>query len=263
MNSRRARGSRLATGSSSTSSSGRLPIASARASWARWPPDSDPARCRGSRSNRLISSPVTVESQCGFRRDAISKWSATLIRVYSGASWATNPTRASCFSPSPGRPPSTEISPSVALSSPTVKCNRVVLPAPLDPTSPTTRPDGTRSDVFRSAHRRPYRFPSPVASIATFTPLHPGERRATWSRRARRCWRRRDRPAEPRRAKSSNALRSSPCAANDGPANVRVTNVPTPALPSTSPSNSSSRYAFDTVFGLIATIATTSFTVGN
>ena len=46
-NSRRASGSRLATGSSSTSSSGRLARPSVSASWARCPPESWPARCRG------------------------------------------------------------------------------------------------------------------------------------------------------------------------------------------------------------------------
>src|SRR3954447_118240 len=41
------------------------------------------------------------------------------------------------------------------------------------------------------------------------------------------------------------------------------TNVPWPRRPSTRPSRSSSRYALSTVFGLIARLATTSFTVGS
>ena len=43
--SRRASGSRLATGSSRMSSSGRLATATVRASWARCPPESLPAFC--------------------------------------------------------------------------------------------------------------------------------------------------------------------------------------------------------------------------
>ena len=48
-----------------------------------------------------------------------------------------------------------------------------------------------------------------------------------------------------------------------GPLGRRETNVPTPWRPSTRPSCSSSQYAFITVLGLIATSATTSFTVGS
>ena len=53
-NSRRASGSRLATGSSRMSSSGRFAMARVRASWARWPPDSFPARWSGSRPSWLM-----------------------------------------------------------------------------------------------------------------------------------------------------------------------------------------------------------------
>src|SRR5579863_5015195 len=60
-NSHRASGSRLATGSSSRSSSGRLASAIVRDSWARWPPESFPARWRG--LNPSSASRVCAESQ--------------------------------------------------------------------------------------------------------------------------------------------------------------------------------------------------------
>ena len=53
-NSRRASGSRLATGSSRISSSGRLARPRVRASWARCPPESFPARWPGSRPSCSI-----------------------------------------------------------------------------------------------------------------------------------------------------------------------------------------------------------------
>ena len=67
-NVRRASGSRLATGSSSTSSSGRLPMARVSASCERWPPESFPARCARSSPSALIRSWAAASSQSGFVR---------------------------------------------------------------------------------------------------------------------------------------------------------------------------------------------------
>ena len=50
---RRASGSRLATGSSRISSSGRFATATVRASWARWPPESLPAFCLRVQAERV------------------------------------------------------------------------------------------------------------------------------------------------------------------------------------------------------------------
>jgi hypothetical protein len=75
-NSRRARGSRLATGSSSSSNPGRLATARVRASWARWPPDSDPARC-GLRPSWLMRRAASSLSQPGLSRAPIRRWPAT------------------------------------------------------------------------------------------------------------------------------------------------------------------------------------------
>src|SRR5215813_2911605 len=61
----------------------------------------------------------------------------------------------------------------------------------------------------------------------------------------------------------SSSSRSGPCAAIEESPSVRVTNVPTPGFGATRPAYSSSRYALSTVFGLIAIVATTSFTVGS
>ena len=64
-----------------------------------------------------------------------------------------------------GTPPSTSMVPDVGASNPTARWSRVVLPAPLGPTRPTTLPSGMASAQSRSAQRRPYRLPSPFVSI--------------------------------------------------------------------------------------------------
>jgi hypothetical protein len=65
--SRRASGSRLATGSSRMSSSGRLAMARVWASWARCPPDSRPAFAAGSRPSFVIRSAAGRAPQPGLR----------------------------------------------------------------------------------------------------------------------------------------------------------------------------------------------------
>src|SRR6266516_1009716 len=89
-------GSRLATGSSRISSSGRLAMARVRASWARWPPDSRPAFTAGSRPSLLIRSAASFASQPWLRWAPSRRWSAMENTASVGVFWATNPTRASC-----------------------------------------------------------------------------------------------------------------------------------------------------------------------
>ena len=64
-NSRRASGSRLATGSSRISRSGRFAMARVSASWARCPPESLPAFCGGSRPSFVMRSSARPVSQRG------------------------------------------------------------------------------------------------------------------------------------------------------------------------------------------------------
>ena len=85
-NSRRASGSRLATGSSRISTCGRLATPSVSASWARWPPDSFPARCARSRPSRWIRSRARASSQPGLRWAPSRRWSSTLSPSYVGVS---------------------------------------------------------------------------------------------------------------------------------------------------------------------------------
>ena len=162
-NSRRASGSRLATGSSRTSSSGRFATARVRASWARWPPESRPARWRGSRPSCSIRRSARPRSQRGLSQAPRRRWSATDRFAYVGVSWATNPTRpswAGLVGRAARRAP--RPCPRVGASSPTARRSSVVLPAPFGPTSPTTRPAGTASVQSDSAHRRRYRLPRPL-----------------------------------------------------------------------------------------------------
>ena len=77
-NSRRASGSRLATGSSRMSSSGRLARPRVSASWARWPPESRPAFWAGSRPSRSTRDRATASSQRGLRWAPSRRWSAML-----------------------------------------------------------------------------------------------------------------------------------------------------------------------------------------
>ena len=76
-------------------------------------------------------------------------------RRRSGVSWATKPTRASCAGSSLGWFPDTSIVPALGVSSPTARCNSVVLPAPFGPTRPTTWPDGMSRSHWLRAQRRP------------------------------------------------------------------------------------------------------------
>ena len=55
------------------------------------------------------------------------------------------------------------------LDEPVARLSRVVFPAPLGPTSPTTCPAGTDSVQSVSAHRRRYRLPSPSVSMTALT----------------------------------------------------------------------------------------------
>ena len=152
--SRRASGSRLPSGSSSSSSSGSLASASVIATWACCPPDSLPAlRSSGisSVSSRLWAKPW---SKRGLSSRPKRSSSATVNSRYSGLSWATKATRPSAAG-LPACSPTTRSVPAVGERMPTASCMSVVLPAPLDPTSATTRPRGSRSEQSRSAQVRP------------------------------------------------------------------------------------------------------------
>ena len=108
---RLASGSSAATGSSSSSSLGFLARVSARASWARWPPDSEPAARSSGIFSDLSRSLTKAASQRRFRRAPMPMWSSAVNRRYSGISWARKPTsarKAGCWR---GMPPSTVASP--------------------------------------------------------------------------------------------------------------------------------------------------------
>ena len=168
-NSRRASGSRLATGSSRTSSSGRFASPSVSASWARWPPESWPARWPGSRPRRSIRRRAAASSQRGLRCAPRRRWSATVSPAYVGVSWATKPTFASWAESAAGRPPQTSMVPTVGVRIPTIRLSSVVLPAPFGPTRPVTRPTGMSRVQSRSAHRRRYCLPRPRAVTMALT----------------------------------------------------------------------------------------------
>jgi hypothetical protein len=143
-----------AMGSSSSSSRGRLARVSASASWVRRPPDSCPTRRSGGSSNRSSQRSATAWSQPGLSRAPKRSISSTLKPEYSGLSWARRPTRASTSDRLAGGAPSTRTSPALGASSPTARCSRVVLPAPLGPTRATTRPSGIATEQSRSAQLR-------------------------------------------------------------------------------------------------------------
>src|SRR6266496_3397386 len=69
----------------------------------------------------------------------------------------------------------------VGASSPTARCSSVVLPAPLGPTSPTTRPAGMARVQSVSAQRRPYRLPSSWAWMTAVMLCPPERRSERWS----------------------------------------------------------------------------------
>ena len=167
------------------------------------------------------------------------RWSATLSPAYVGVSWRDVPDLASGRGRPAGRSPSTSISPAVGVSIPTARLSRVVLPAPLGPTSPTTRPGGTSSVQSESAQRggtacRARR----LAGRCSCGLLLGAEKGAVEQRLdALLVEPGLSRPASQR----SRSSRSGPCAASVSSASVRVTNVPTPGRAATSPSCSSSR----------------------
>ncbi len=155
--SRRATGSRLATGSSSTSSRGCLARARVSATCACCPPDNVEAR-----RSRAIPMPVSrsrapVRSKGRFIERPKWSRSATVNLRYNGWSCATNPMRASFADwSSRGGSPNIRTVPSVGRSNPIARCSRVVFPAPFAPTNPTMPPCGSSRSQSRSAQvRRP------------------------------------------------------------------------------------------------------------
>jgi hypothetical protein len=72
------------------------------ASWARCQPDSDPARWPGSSHAAPVRGAARSASQPGFSHAPICRCLATVSRAYTGASWATKPTRASWAGHLPG-----------------------------------------------------------------------------------------------------------------------------------------------------------------
>ena len=82
-------------------------------------------------------------------------------------------------------------------------------------------------------------------------------------RSARGCSPRRGPAARAAASQRSSSARSASWCRSEGGASVLATNVPRPCRATTRPSRSRSRYAFATVFGLIARSATTSRTVGS
>ena len=137
------------------------------------------------------------------------------------------------------------------------------MPAPFGPTSAVTDPAGISSVQSRSAQVGAVALPETVCVDAA--PSR-DPRRALGARRLRK--QRRDvlvveagssRALDPPLSDVRKPFRSS--GGRDGSSSA--TNVPTPRRATTSPSRSSSRYALRTVFGLIASAPTTSFTVGS
>ena len=215
-NSRRASGSRLATGSSRRMTSGRFATAMVRASWARWPPDSDPPRWRGLRPSRAIRCSARSPSQPGLSQAPIRRCPATDSRAYTGASCATKPTLASCPGLVPGWPPRTVIVPAVGVSSPAASCSRVVLPAPFGPTSPTTFPAGMVKVQSLSAHCRPYFLPAALVWIIglmrclSLMRRPPRSSRGMRSGRSPRCRRGQGPPSAPSAATRSSKRGTAP-----------------------------------------------------
>ena len=125
-----------------------------------------------------MRSAARAASQCGLRPEPRRRWSATLSPAYVGVSWPTKPTLARRASRPVGRAPSTSISPADGVSRPTARWRKVLLPAPLGPTSPTTRPAGTSRVQSESAHLRPYFLPRPWASSTVLMRSPPAHRGA-------------------------------------------------------------------------------------
>ena len=141
-NSRRASGSRLATGSSRTSRSGRFGRASVSASWARWPPESRPARWRG-----VQAEPVhPVAPRGGVPARVEPRAQAQVVGDGQARRRAGRPARRNrpgrSRAPRPGCRRAPRCVPAVGAAGRRSGCSRVVLPAPFGPTRPTTRPAG-------------------------------------------------------------------------------------------------------------------------
>ena len=144
-NSRRASGSRLATGSSSTSSSGRLPMASVSASCERWPPESSPARWSRSRPSRSIrsvgQSPVPPGFSVRTEAQVVGDRQRPVQRARPGR--RTRPGRAVGVG-ARAAAEHLERCPRSGSSSPTARCRSVDLPAPFGPDQADHGPSGTR-----------------------------------------------------------------------------------------------------------------------
>ena len=134
------------------------------ASWARWPPESRPARWVGVEAEPLDAvlrrarrpsaglswaprREVVGHAQPGVRRGVLADVADLgALGVAAGRAGAEHldlarPTASAC---------------------PTARLRKVLLPAPLGPTSPTTRPAGTSRVQSESAHLRPYFLPRPA-----------------------------------------------------------------------------------------------------
>ena len=146
--SRREAGSRLDDGSSSTRISGSMASTVATATRRRWPKD----RWCGGRSAKsamptLSSASITRRSSASPRRPRLAGPNATSWRTvprksWSSGSWKTIPTRRriSAGSPWPTGRPLTATDPAPAVRMPLRCSTRVVLPAPLGPSSATRSP---------------------------------------------------------------------------------------------------------------------------
>ena len=126
------------------------------ASWARWPPESWPARCVGSRPSRSIraaaSGVVPARVEPGAEPQVVARPTA---RRTSGCPGRRSRPWPAAPAPAAGRPPRPRSCRPSGSSRPTARLSSVVLPAPLGPTSPTTRPAGMRSVQSVSAHAPP------------------------------------------------------------------------------------------------------------
>ena len=188
-----------ATGSSSSSSSGRLAIPSVSASCARWPPDSLRAFCAGSSPSRAIRSrrqrvvpagvqpraelQVVLDAEAAVGRRVLGDEAdpGALLRRARGA--ARRAPR-SC--------------PRSAASRPAARFSSVLLPAPLGPTRPTTRPAGHLERAVRQRGLAPVALGQARRPASAALMLRPPARwHERWWRTAPRCSRRRARRAAP------------------------------------------------------------------
>ena len=162
-NSRRASGSRLATGSSRTSSSGRLATARVSASCARWPPESLPARCVGSRPSSSIRAvgqggvPAGVEA--GAQPEVVGHGQRGVGRGVLGDEADPRP---AARGRAPGTPPSTSIVPAVGASRPTARLQQGRLAGAVG----ADQPDHPAGRDLQGAVRQRPGAPVPLAEAA-------------------------------------------------------------------------------------------------